>query len=265
MSWDDYFTGAIQQAWAEGCPICSLVQEAERRRHFYLVQEELNSPPAHEAFARGRGLCHRHAWLLHDTEAKIYGSQLGTAMLYENLINLLAADLRKAAGRVGRRSAGPIRQIWYRFLKRPASVRREPCWICTSLETTASDYIHFLLRGLENDVAFAEGYRVSAGLCLTHLMRALPGTTGRVRSLLLDKALGDLAGLKGQISEYIRKHDYRFHNEPEGPEQSSVKRVSEFCVGPRGYPAAGGSLSADEAAERPLARPGRSGNHEVRR
>jgi ribosomal protein L13 len=49
--------------------------------------------------------------------------------------------------------------------------------------------------------------------------------------ILIDAQSTILARLAGELSEYLRKHDYRFSHEPYGPEADAVVRATEILVG----------------------------------
>lgn len=67
---------------------------------------------------------------------------------------------------------------------------------------------------------------------MNHLRRALDSTQDEaIRSFLLEVQRGKIKILSEMLAEYIRKHDYRFANEPKGEEAKSPYRAIEMMVG----------------------------------
>jgi hypothetical protein len=59
----------------------------------------------------------------------------------------------------------------------------------------------------------------------------LPDTPGEWLPLLRQAQLACLQRLDAQLSELIRKHDYRFKDEAKGPEMVSWKRAAGLVAG----------------------------------
>jgi hypothetical protein len=77
----------------------------------------------------------------------------------------------------------------------------------------------------------------STGLCLPHFAQArvLAGEsdTALLRSLVQCQQRC-LQGVLGEVEELVRKHDYRFEDEPRGNEMTSWRRAAQLCAGNRG-------------------------------
>ncbi len=75
----------------------------------------------------------------------------------------------------------------------------------------------------------------SAGLCLVHLRRALAlAPNAAAFNFVRDVTDVQLARLVGELTEYIRKCDYRFSAEVFGPEADSWRRALAAVAGARG-------------------------------
>ncbi len=169
--------------------------------------------------------------------ATIDHSQSGIAIIYEHLltdqIEMLQSMLRSLRPRLW---WGRLRAKWFRVEGEPPIMaqrgRRSPCPACERLDQFFEPDLTDALLSCLADPEFADGFRVSFGLCLPHLYNAM--VTGRDHPnlpLLMELQLQKLKGLRGELGEYIRKLDYRFMAEPRGEEKTSWRRVIELFVG----------------------------------
>jgi hypothetical protein len=78
---------------------------------------------------------------------------------------------------------------------------------------------------------FLGEYRQSHGLCLPHLKQLLPRLDQKRQATVLDHQRRRMESLKNELSEFIRKSDYRFHDEPIGGEGDSYKRAADMVKG----------------------------------
>jgi len=76
-----------------------------------------------------------------------------------------------------------------------------------------------------------EEYVASGGLCLPHLRVALAGAPAEARRFLEAAESDKLAGLREELSDLIRKNDYRFREEPWGPERDAWIRAARKLAG----------------------------------
>lgn len=89
-----------------------------------------------------------------------------------------------------------------------------------------------LAAGAGAVVQRAAGGEAGVVLCLPHLCDALALVRGRERvRQVAQAALGRFAALEEELSEVIRKSDYRFRDEPRGPEATSWARAGLLAAG----------------------------------
>ncbi|MDI6711550.1 MAG: DUF6062 family protein [Thermoanaerobacterales bacterium] len=216
-----------------GCPVCTLLVSIEDRYLRSLLREGICDAYVRARLRRGRGLCHRHAWALQELEAREFGDGMSNAILEEDiLLSLLEEDLEQSEGR-------PSRRRWLRRRAKeeaglPAGALRpgEPCAVCAHLES----FTHIYCKRTADRVngSYRDAYVSSDGLCLPHFIRTLdlmPGASERAAVIAMQRR--KIEGLVGELREYIRKHDYRFRNEPKGPEQDAWIRAVRLLVGNR--------------------------------
>jgi hypothetical protein len=110
------------------------------------------------------------------------------------------------------------------------------CPACAQRDALETIALQGLLAALaQRDAPLTAALHASAGLCLPHLRRALAqAPRAEVFDWLRDEAGQHLARLSAELSEFIRKNDYRFVGEAIGPEGDSWQRAVAALVGWRG-------------------------------
>lgn len=99
------------------------------------------------------------------------------------------------------------------------------------------------VRALAGKMALPElqaAFRNSSGLCLPHLILALSFSAPAQGQLLAQMEAERVRDLAAELGEFVRKHDYRFRDEPRGREATSPWRAVGLMVGPEGLWGVGG-------------------------
>ncbi len=182
----------------EGCPVCTLLVRFSVRTMDHFMYERVTDPGCREELLASRGFCNWHAWML----PKIHHSASGTAVIHEHL-------LKDALGAIeGLRRSHIVQSRWRRLMS------------C----------VEFIA-----DLEFKQSLERSSGLCLPHLYLALaiePNHPNLPDLLKLQAA--KIEKLRTELLEFVRKHDYRFREEPVGCEGSAWLRSIELLAGKPG-------------------------------
>jgi hypothetical protein len=223
----------------EGCPVCSL---ALRSVEAYLdsVSHEggVTDPEVRDRIRESHGFCNEHAYLW------LQGQHiLGTAIIYEDVLNHLAGELRslhfeKRGWLSGVPALPGLGGKGGRDLEALAPHRE--CLACRSLAEAEGLITDVLLESLR-EPEFGRAYAASPGLCLPHLRSALGSARQEgAFKLLQEAALARHEALGRELREIIRHHDYRFSREPWGEERGAERRAVRHAVGERGIRGLGG-------------------------
>ncbi len=215
---DLVFTKVREVLAAGGCPVCRLVAHAVHRFLDNFLYERVNDPHTRDAVRAAWGFCRAHAWALSAQRNPV----LGLAMVYQDLVRALRHRLEAALHR-----ADPRRALEEGLR---ASGR---CPACEHEARMEEVYLSALVDHLEDpEVSGALSGR--APLCLPHLRRAVSLVSSRhsLRQLLTSHQQA-LAHLEADLSEVVRKHDYRFRHEGFTPEQATswLRAVEVFSGG----------------------------------
>jgi len=201
-----YMAEALEQ---EKCPICYLNRKAEHDYIFWFLYEKVNDSGIRSMWRQSGGFCHKHSWSLHDVASEPHcAGELGVAILYKDLIEnvFLANSTQKR--------------------------KREECFLCAMERDVESRNIDFFIKELE-DEDFREKYSGSHGLCIPHFFMILSISDDRGKAFLEGVQKNRMEDLFFRLSEYIRKHDYRFSHEFKENERNSWKDAIRLFAGER--------------------------------
>jgi hypothetical protein len=229
----------LREALAEdGCPVCRLARRTVERFLDYLIYENVNNPGVREDIRQARGFCNLHAWQLRDVRGA-----LGMAIIHRDVLETLMRQVEAAEYR---------QNSWQRGLNRvrttlgsgPACeattdlvadlTSQQACPACRVRDSTETMCVHTLLEYMD-DAELGPALRRSAGLCLPHFRLALQQVPDEATfKTLVEIQLDAWKRLRDELSELIRKQDYRFRNEGLGAEGDSWIRAIAQISGMRG-------------------------------
>ncbi len=213
----------------EGCPLCRVNQETVDRYLDSWKYELFTDVGVRQELRRTQGFCHTHTWQL-----VRMGATLPLAQAYRDILSDALEHLQQG------QSDLPAFTSSGNLLRRLFEPRAEQtnsgaiCPACRQRENAEERYIYALRQALLDDV-FYRTLADSSGLCLNHFRLAntikTPDVPGDWPALLRQAQIATLQRLDAQLGELIRKHDYRFKDEPRGPEMLSWKRAAGLVAG----------------------------------
>jgi hypothetical protein len=228
------FRAACEQ---EGCPVCLVVQETVERAMETWRYEGFTDVIHRQELIRRRGFCPRHTWQLAQGHCTF---QL--AVVSQEILSDLLATMN-----------------WEPCLPRRTWLRSLTEWIASmkgwlfSCAFPAEDLTHLSVacpfcqiqteaeqRVIERLVAMVQFEEVqkllcsSTGLCRQHFLQAFQVARqahSQDGHLLVACQQMCLQRTLDELRELIRKHDYRFAEEPRGQEMTSWRRAAQLCAG----------------------------------
>jgi hypothetical protein len=197
----------VKEALGEpGCAVCRLVAIATDRYLRSLLHESVNNPGVRERLRASRGFCREHSWQLQRR-----GDPLGISIFWRDL--LMQASESGDGPQHGKGKG-----------------RIAVCPACEVAGEAERRYLETLVEHLASGSLRRE-YDASPGLCLPHLRKALRQGSAGARAFLLESEAAKLSGLSQELAEVIRKHDYRFREEPWGAERDAWIRATSKLAG----------------------------------
>lgn len=227
------FVDELKDAFAEkGCAFCRLTDESANKYIEAILWEMVTDPETRIELRKARGYCPEHTHLLVRP-----GSALGTAILMKDVINVLQKEVAASKlwenpdsniGSIGS-SLNPKKSKSKTAVLHSSLSPQSECPVCKNIEQLEKHLIKTLIKNINQ---LAESYRQSAGLCLPHLKTLLAQAPSNQNThTLLAAQLHIWEKLDADLTEFIRKNDYRFRHEGFGLEKDAWKRGVEATAG----------------------------------
>jgi len=209
------FHNLIEACQQAGCPVCMVEQSMLDRYIGNLFYESVNDIKIRDRLRASFGFCREHARMVID---KRLGNALGFAVIYQDIITKILRGLENDADVTN------------------ALTPREACIACGHQDKTTQLILSALVKGLR-EPGLSDSLRSSDGLCIPHLKKAFETIRdSETFNLLLLIHRKKLENLRNELTEFIRKNDYRFRDEGFGAEGNSWKRAVEKLTGNRVRP-----------------------------
>jgi len=185
------------------CPICNLVDKSMRQRMDALLHEQVNDPGTRRKLVESRGFCAPHSRVFLEL-----GHPLGVALIFGDILDAVINDL-----------------------ERNSTKHTGKCPACQWAASDESRYLSVLAAHFD-DENMHDAIVNSRGFCLPHLRALMSLLSQAQRSDLRQIIISHLVSLRSELSEIVRKSDYRC-NEPFGQERDAWIRVVEKLSGVR--------------------------------
>ncbi len=224
----------------EGCPVCTVVLEYLDRLIDNWDYEGFTDVAHRYELINSRGFCPLHTWQL---AQRSNGFRLG--LIYNEILTDVEQQLENEYNGPGASDDAvakrePIYKRWQRAwfhrgdeAPKKVSPRYDLCPFCRS----RSDIEQRVISTLVQHLRFEEMRQLlsqSTGLCLVHFEQAreqVERAEPTVAEYILACQLTCIKRVQEELRELVRKHDYRFSDEPRGNEMLSWRRGAELCVG----------------------------------
>jgi hypothetical protein len=222
-----------------GCPICNILADGTRRNFSYFLDEGVLDPEIRLRLTESNGWCPHHTLLLLTAEHQEHPDHLGSATVYESLLEAVRRRLDEARRRFGRSAPEHSVRRRRRELLEIASALVAPrhCPACESEEQREDAEAGFFVETLfdpELGAEFRQLYEKSEGLCYRHLVGCVQRCTSPEQAAeLLDLERPKWRLLVPEVVDYARKHEHRYHQEPFGNEIDAWARAARKLAGHR--------------------------------
>jgi hypothetical protein len=235
MDKNQTYFALIEASQQPGCPVCRLVSESVEKYLSNLLYENVNDVILRRDLRLSLGFCNLHARVIAESGV---GSALGISIIYQDVLSNLLRSLPDIENtneqdhfvcRLFKRIPRSVLEIASRVRKtiRPIG----DCPACIQQGRSTEVFVSVLVDSLL-DERLAKNLSLSDGLCLPHLDLAIREVKDE-RTLLKLIALTreKYSHLNQELSEIIRKSDYRFQDEGFGGEGNAWRRVLAMVSG----------------------------------
>lgn len=220
-----------------GCPICNILAQGARRYFSFFLNDSVLDPGARLQLIESVSWCARHTLLLLTVESREWPDHMGSATIFESLLEATQRRLTEARQSLRRRQTSAASRSRRRAIQRARDALRprKACPACESEAEREASYLDFFIDALFDPALELEMkalYSGSEGLCYRHLIGCLercasPEQANELAELEQPK----LASLTREVSEYLRKHDHRYREEPFGDEVDAWARAARKLAG----------------------------------
>lgn len=216
-----------------GCPVCTEIERTEEHYFEDLLYEYVLDAGVRKKLHRQHGFCTRHAGLALAAERKLKSDGLHLATMLETVAEEHFNQMQNQMEQVARSKQAS------RNRKRRTSVgavAAEKCFVCDFLEESENIALHGLMYFSDDD-EFIELYRKSKTLiCYRHIQMVVkeaadPAWTGKTSERVLRVTLEKLGKLKRDLSNFVRKHDYKTGHDYTTDERNSYIDIVNFFSG----------------------------------
>lgn len=212
----------LHEAYAvAGCSICGLLRRSERRYIDATLYEHVTDVTWRADVRAARGFCALHTQHV----LEIGRSALGVALVAGDILKTLREQLPRTgeSGPLGR-----VRSALGGGANNPMKPQ-QPCPICAYRDELGAVYVAAVLDDLATDAGRA-AYERSSGLCLPHFAAAVDRGGPGLAPLKAHQARA-WEQLEHELSEFARKSDYRFSDEPIEAERDAWQRALRLLSG----------------------------------
>jgi len=206
-----------------GCPVCRLSTEAVDAYLTSVCYEQVNDLDLREQLRSAGGFCRPHA----ERFIKQRLGQLAAAIVYRDVLS--TARKRLAGGTWGQRGRSRLAALFGGAFGRPGGRNTPACPGCEAEHEAEGRYLSALRNRLQDPSVRAK-YQAGDGLCLPHIDQALQADDAGA-DVLAQAAVQMLGTMVGELDDYIRKHDYRFHSAVWDGGEDTPERAVERAVG----------------------------------
>jgi hypothetical protein len=189
--------------------------------------ESVNDLDLREQLRSAGGFCRLHA----ERFLRQRLGQLASAIVYRDVLNTARKRLAGSNGTLGRSRLAALFSGG-RARRDPRSL--PPCPGC-EVEAEADERYLSVVRKRLREPAVREKYQAGDGLCLPHIDQALQADDDGAR-VLAEASVEMLGTIVADLDEYIKKHDYRFHNPVWDGGEDTPERAVQRAVGHRPAP-----------------------------
>lgn len=218
-----------------GCPMCRARKQALNRYMDGLIYEKVNDSSVRAAVRQARGFCERHAW-----DLVRHSAALGVAIMMRDVVRELLKTAKSGCyKRLGKWSLSRLHEILDSRQPRSSTADlvaalgpQEPCPACRHEAEIDHALAASFVENLHGPEGLLEAYRLSDGYCLPHFRQVLARVGDEAAfDAILEVQQAHWSKLETELSELIRKSDYRFAEEEVGAEGTSWLRAIASLAG----------------------------------
>ncbi len=205
---------------AEGCPFCVLYQKLEADEIDIILGASMMEPDI-RIKTNELGFCQRHFGQMFEKN-----NRLGLALILESHLDVVRANC-EPGGFLGAKTAAIPEKL---------DKLRHTCYVCERINHSFSKMMENAVYLYETEQDFRTKLKKVPYFCLSHYADFLMSAKAHMNKKKVpdfQKAVAEVVNtyfdeLRGDVSHFCKKFDYRYENEPWGNSKDSVERAIKF-------------------------------------
>lgn len=203
-----------------GCPLCALYNKLEDDELELILGASMMEPDV-RIQTNKEGFCKTHYDMMFTRK-----NRLGMALTLESHLAELADDIKdgKLFSPAGAR---PMKRI---------SALEDSCYVCRRIEFNFAHMVETVALLWDTDEEFRKKFASQPYFCLPHYRRILEVASGRIdkkKFVEFEKVAASIVNgymdeLRGDVSWFCKKFDYRYDAEPWYNSKDAVERAMRF-------------------------------------
>lgn len=206
-----------------GCPFCALYRRLEENELDLILGASMMEPDT-RIRTNKEGFCRTHYDMMF-----VRKNRLGMALTLESHLDELRNDMKdslagKLTGQNGVKAVKRIKEL------------EGTCYVCDRIEYHFAHMIETAVLLWENDGKFPEKFRAQPYFCLPHYRRMLEYAKQRLQKKKYTEFEAEASELeekyfdklRGDVSWFCKKYDYRYEEEPWYDSKDAVERAIRF-------------------------------------
>ena len=216
---------ASQADPACGCPFCTLYNKLEENELDLILGASMMEPDV-RIRTNEQGFCKTHYDMMF-----VRKNRLGMALMLESHLNQLR-------GETDGKGLSALKGVGVEPMKRLEKLEGT-CYVCGRIEFSLTKMFETAVLLWQQDSAFREKLRAQPYICLPHYRKFIEfGRQGLSKKMFGDfyKEVSTVVNtyfdeLRGDVSWFCKKFDYRYDAEPWGNAKDAVERAIKFTSG----------------------------------
>ncbi len=205
-----------------GCPLCALYNKLEDDELSLILGASMMEPDIRIKTNKS-GFCRTHYDMMF-----VRKNRLGMALTLESHLDELRGEIAESSlPLMPARGDKPVKRI---------GALEESCYVCTRIAHNFDRMIDTAVYLWDSDEEFRAKFRAQPYFCLPHYRRLLAAGAARFAKKKQVEFAADAAGvvlpyfdkLRGDISWFCKKFDYRYDDEPWHDSKDAVERAIRF-------------------------------------
>lgn len=209
-----------------GCPFCALYNKLENDELEIILGASMMEPDI-RIKTNKQGFCHTHYSMMFERK-----NRLGLALMLESHLNEVRAEMEKTGLSAKLKAPGTDAMEKMNELE-------NSCYVCGRVDTTMGHMYENAVMLWNTEKEFENKIKAQPFFCLTHFKKFVEAGKSNLNkkefaefySLISAVVYKYFDELRGDVSWFCKKFDYRYDKEPWGNARDAVERAIYFMSG----------------------------------